>query len=143
MSDVLGTQKTLFDAGTILKPGLFDGRVKCVIDTFEASTLANPSTIKMSNKITKGAIIVAGLLAYDALGGSVTLDVGDAANTARYISAQSATAEGTTLFDVPDGIGYETTESDSDNLDTQFLVTVGGSGTADGTIKLIVFYTND
>jgi len=143
MSDVLGAQKTLFDAGTILKPGLFDGRVKCLVDTYEASTLANPSTITMSNKLTKGAIVLAVFLAWDDMGASVTLDVGDAADVDRYIDGQDVSSASSKLVSLVDGIAYETTESDADNLDTQILITVGGAGTASGTIKLIVFYTND
>ncbi len=143
MSDVLGVNKTLIDAGTILSPGLFDGRIQCVFDTYEASTLANPSTITMGGRITKGAVVLYGILANDALGGSVTLDVGDAESTARYISAQSATSAAVTPFDVVDGLIYTTDETDADNIDTQLLITVGGSGTASGTIKLILFYTND
>ncbi len=143
MSSVKGAQKTLFDAGTILKPGLFDGRVKCLVDTYEAATLANPSTITMSNKLTKGAIVLAVLLVHDALGGSVTLDVGDAESTVRYLSAVDVSSLGSTISDLADGVAYETDETDTSNLDTQVLVTVGGSGTATGTIKLIVLYTND
>ena len=143
MSAVKGVNKTLIDLGTILSPGLFDGRVKCSIDTYEADTLANPSTIKMGGKITKGARILAVLLAYDALGGSVTLDVGDAEDINRYLNAVDVSSAGSKLSDLVDGIDYETDESDADNLDTQILITAGGSGTVSGTIKLITFYTND
>lgn len=143
MSSVLGVNKTLIDAGTILGPGLFDGRVKCVVDTYEAAALANPSDITMGGKITKGARVLFGILAYDAFGGSVTLDVGDAEDTTRYLNAVDVSSAGATTFNLVDGIDYETDESNSSSLDTEFVITVGGSGTLTGTIKLIVFYTND
>ena len=143
MSDVKGANKTLIDAGTTLAPGLFDGRVKCIVDTYEASTLANPSTIKMGGKITKGAVVLGGILAFDNLGASVALSVGDAEVAARYLSGLAAATGDVVLLDVVDGIGYTTDETDPDALDTQFLITIGGSGTVSGTIKLIMLIAND
>lgn len=142
MSDVLGVNKTLIDAGTILSPGLFDGRVKCVIDTYQAAALANPSTITMGGVMVKGTRVLAVLLAYDALGGATTLDVGDAEDVDRYIDGQDTSAAGTTLGDLPDGINYEIDETDPDLLDNQLLITLGG-GAATGTIKLIALISND
>ena len=143
MSLVKGVNKTLIDAGTILAPGLFDGRVKVIVDTYEASTLANPSTITMGGRFTKGAVVLFGILIYDSLGGSTTLDVGDAENTTRYISAKNTSSAGVGINDEVDGIAYTTDETDSSNLDTQILITAGGSGTLSGTIRLVVLFTND
>ena len=142
MSDVKGINKTLIDVPTTLSPGKFDGRVKCSIDTYEASTLVSGSTIKMGGKITKGAIVLFQLLATDALGGSTTMDVGDAEDTDRYHSGLDTSSAAITLIGLVDGVNYETDETDSDNLDTQILLTTGGASMS-GTIKLITFYTND
>ena len=143
MSSVKGVNKTLIDANTILAPGLFDGRVKVVVDTYEASTLANPSTITMGGRFTKGAVVLFGILFHDALGGSVTLDVGDAESTARYLSAVDVSSLGASYFNLVDGAEYTTDDSTSGSPDTQVVVTVGGSGTADGTITVMLFYVND
>ena len=142
MSSVKGVNKILIDAGTILAPGLFDGRVKVVIDTFVASNLVNPSTITMGGRFTKGAVVLFGILTYDDLGASTTLDVGDAESTTRYISAKSTSSAGVTFFDERGGFAYTTDES-STSIDTQIVITAGGSGTLSGTIKLILFITND
>ena len=50
---------------------------------------------------------------------------------------------GSTLSNLVDGVDYLTDETTATTLDTQLLITVGGSGTCTGTIKLIVLYTND
>lgn len=142
MSDVLGVNKTLIDAGTILSPGKFDGRVKCSIDTYEASSLAIGSTITMGGKLTKGAIVLFQILATSALGGSTTMDVGDAESSARYESALDTSAEHATILNAIAGIQYETDETEADSLDTQIVLTTAGA-TMNGTIKLITIYTND
>jgi len=143
MSSVKGVNKTLIDAGTILSPGLFDGRVKVIVDTYEASALANPSTITMGGRFTKGAVVLMGWLAYDALGGSTTLDVGDAEDVDRYIDGQDTSSAGVTAFNKTDGVAYTTDETVSTTPDTQFVVTAGGSGTLTGTIKLVAIISND
>ena len=142
MSAVKGVNKTLIDAGTILKPGSTDGRVKSFQDTYEAAALEAASTITVGPRLPKGAIILAVLLSYDAMGGGVTMDVGDAEDPNRYISAQDVSAAGSKLSDLVDGINYETDESDSDNLDTQLIITTAGAA-ATGTVKLTVLFTND
>ena len=142
MSLVKGVNKTLIDAGTILSPGKFDGRVKCSIDTFVAGSLAQGSTITMGGRLPKGAIVVMQFLVTGRLGGGTTIDVGDAENTNRYHSALSKSSAGITAIGLVAGVNYETDETDSSNLDTQIVLTTGG-GTVDGTIKLITLYTND
>lgn len=146
MSSVKGVNRTLMDTptpGNRLDPGLFDGRVKVSPDTYEASILATGSDIKMGGTLLKGTRILAIHLAWDALGGDATLSVGDAEEAARYISAVSAIATGEKWGDVVDGINYEVDETDSDNLDNQIVITVGGSSAVTGTIKITIFYTRD
>ena len=142
MSTVLGVNKTLIDAGTILSPGKFDGRVKCSIDTYEASSLAIASTITMGGKLTKGAIVLVQFLAYDALGRSTTMDVGDAESSARYHSALDTSSAGITLIGLVDGVNYETDDTTSTTTDRQIVLTTAGA-TMTGTIKLITLYVND
>jgi len=143
MATVKGVNKTLIDASTRLTPGQIDARTKCNVDTYEASALAVADIIQMSGRLTKGARVQHVILAYDGLGASITLDVGDAEDTTRYLSGIDVSSAGSTLSNRIDGMDYETNETDTSNLDTEIIITVGGSGTATGTIKLLVFYTND
>jgi len=141
MSDVLGVNKTLIDAGTILSPGKFDGRVKCSIDTYEASSLAIGSTITMGGKLTKGAIVLFQILAYDALG-AATIDVGDAESPARYHDNLSVVSAGISLIGLVDGVNYETDDTTTTTTDRQIVLTTAGA-VINNTIKLITIYTND
>ena len=142
MSAVKGVNKTLIDAGTILSPGLFDGRVKVNVDSYEASSLTAGSTITMSGVIPKGAVVLFQLLATDSLGGSSTISVGDAEDADRYHATLDTSSAAITVIGLVDGVAYEVDESDSDNLDNQIILTTAGA-TINGTIKLLTFYTND
>ncbi len=142
MSTVKGVNKTLIDAGTILAPGLFDGRVKCMVDSYEAATLVSGSTITVGGRLTKGCVILQVSLTTDALGGSTTMSIGDAESAARYMSAEDTSSAATHTTDLADGVGYTTDETDADALDTQIVLTTGGASMT-GTIKVVVLYTND
>ncbi len=142
MSEVKGVNKTLIDAGTTLAPGLFDGRIKCMVDSYEASTLVLGSTITVGGRLTKGCVILMVWLTTDALGGSTTMSVGDAESAARYMSAEDTSSAASHFADLADGVGYTTDETDPDALDTQIVLTTAGASMT-GTIKIVVAYTND
>jgi hypothetical protein len=122
------------------------GKVKDFIhvdsDTYEASALAQGSTIAMGTQLPAGAIIHGITLAFDDLGTGVTIDVGDSNDADRYKDGVDvSTAAGSDTGVLVDGLGYVIGTNTGDNI---ILVTiVGATGvTATGTIKLTTFYTN-
>jgi len=143
MATVKGVNRTKADdpkPENILSPGTLGGNVKVMIDQYEASSLSSGDVIKLGRKLPKGAKVVEVIMAYDALGGSTTMKVGDAEVTDRYITAVSTASAGFTRMNAVDGLGYVTDESESATLDTELQATLGGAS-ATGTINFVVMYT--
>ena len=145
MATVKGVNRTLADVTGVdhtLDPGLFTGAVKQMVDTYEASSLAQASIIEMGGEIPTGARVLSGTLFFDALGGSVTLDVGDLEDVNRYIAAVDVSSAGSKFPALADGVEYKVDVTTASTPDNQIVITVGGSGTATGTIKLVVLYVD-
>lgn len=149
MADLYGVQatKTLTPTGeNIVSPGLLGGRVRCMVDTYEAAAAAIGATIQFGQALPVGAKVLGFILAHDALG-SATVDLGDLDDVDRYVDGASVSSAGiinegdSTLID---GLAYEVlgTGAAQSLDDTTLLLTVIGA-TLTGTIKLIVFYTVD
>lgn len=140
MADYYGANATKSltpTSGNILDPGVLGGKVRCMIDTYEAAAVGAGSTIQMGQSLPVGARIVGISLFFDALG-SATISVGDAASAARYIAATSVASAGAVDMaegDKVDGMAYEITGTN----DTEILLTTA-SAAITGTVKLIVFY---
>jgi len=143
MSDVKGVNRTKMDSATPddrLTGGEFDGRVKVSIDSYEAATLVSGSTIEIGGTLPEGAKVLEVVIQADALGGSVTLAVGDSDTAARYISATAMnTGDKVLRINAIGGRNYVIGTASGDN---QVLITVGGAS-ATGSIKTQIFYTND
>ena len=147
MADYYGVQstKTLTPTGAnIVSPGLLGGRVRCMVDSYEAAAVGAGSTIQMGQALPVGAKVLNVILAFDALG-SATIDVGDADNVDRYVDGvdvSSAGVFGSVEAALIDGIAYEVlgTGATASGDDTTILLTTI-SASITGTIKLIVFYT--
>jgi|SRR3990167_4970100 len=143
MATVKAVNRTLADATDwdhTLKPGKFGGHVSVMVDTYEASALPSGDVIEMGGDLPIGAQVLDVIVKHDALGGSVTLAVGDAEDTDRYIAATAASSAGALRATLADGAEYEVDNTTPSTPDTQVLVTIGGAS-ATGTIKLIVLYT--
>ena len=154
MATFYGTNSTIANAitpATILSPGLQGGNVRCMIDTYTvpdpATALVTGSLIHMGYTLPAGAKILFMRLHTTALGAGVTLNVGDAEDDNRYISAVDCsgaiTVFGPEAAEI-DGSSYELDASDSTALDTQIIVDVHNATTtltADAEIILQVFYT--
>ncbi len=125
-----------------LDRGLFDGRLKVSHDTYQASALASGSTIDMGGTLPTNARVIMVLLSFDALGGSVTLDVGDDEDPNRYISAEDVSSLGSKLSDLVDGQGYKVDMTTSSTPDNQVVIITGG-GTVNNSIALTIFYIVD
>ena len=139
MASVKATNITNLDASpsVLANAGDVHGSVRVFKDTYEASSLASGSDITIA-RLPKGARVVDIHLKADALGGSVTLAVGDSATADRYISATVMNTADKQISLSSDGaiasIGYEIGDV------TDILVTTGGA-TASGTITSVVYYT--
>lgn len=147
MADYLGVNATKAASPTsenILKAGLLGGKVRCMVDTYEAAAVAAAKTIQMGQALPVGAKILGMKLAFDDLSGAgATIDVGDADDADRYMSAVDvATAAGNSDAILVDGLGYEIlgTGLISGGDDTKILLTVGVAAIT-GTVKLVTFYT--
>ena len=110
------------------------GRMRVWYDSFEASSTASSDTITFA-RMPIGATIWQVRVMADALGGSVTIKVGDSGDDDRYITATAMnTANLVTQTNAIAGVGYNYTAQ------TDLIATVGGAA-ATGTIKFMVFYT--
>jgi len=128
----------------IVDPGVLGGRIRVHQDTFEAAALASGSTIQVGRLLQPGAKILDIQLFFDALGAGVTLDVGDAADANRYISAVVTTSAGDTRLSNIAGLQYSvlgtsTTPATTDDI----IVITTGVGAATGTIKIVIIYAED
>tara|TARA_R100000234_G_scaffold82550_1_gene52162 strand:- start:11422 stop:11871 length:450 start_codon:yes stop_codon:yes gene_type:complete len=147
MASVKGANITNMDATPVVKVSSENagGKLRVFHDTYEASSLASGSDITIA-RIPKHATIHDVILKCDALGGSVTLKVGDSGDDDRYIGVvgtwnvagqtQSMLAGSSTGAPIPavTGLGYRTT------AETDILITTGGA-TASGTIFCWVNYS--
>lgn len=138
---VKGVNRTKMDTPTPanrLTPGEFDGRVKVMIDSYAANALAQGSTIDVGGLLPIGAKVLEVVLMADALGGSVTLAVGDSTTAARYILATAMnTGNKVVRINAIDGRGYTVTSTTR-----QVVITTAGA-VATGDIKVEIYFTND
>ena len=139
MASVLGVNATKAadpSPSNILDPGTLGGKVRVLIDSYEAAALAAGSDITIGKALPSGAIIVGIAIATDALGAGVTVEVGDANTSDLYLAATVCTSATSTNAIATDGLGYVVgTAADDDTI----LVTTG-VGAATGTIKVVVTY---
>ena len=148
MATVKGVNRTLADTPTgsnIMDPGVQAGKLRTIIDTYEAAAIAAGTIIEMSQYLPKGSRVIEVCLTTDALGGSVQLIVGDYEDTNRYITATTCnTANQVTRLNDIDGRGYKADETTpgATTTDLQIIITTSGAA-ATGTIKLEVTYVQE
>ncbi len=146
-----GTNKTIADAitpATILKPGLIGGNVRCMVDDYTVvGTEVTGDLIEMGHDLPVGAKILEVLLQTSALGSGVTLNVGDAEDDNRYISAVDCSGAIIVRMEAAEiaGRNYEITDKPNVSpYDSQIIVDVNAASTvltASATIILNVYYT--
>lgn len=152
MATVYSAQRTnsLADPVVMNKANEMGGRIRVAHGTYEASSLADASTIEMF-VLPNGARLLEGSLAHDALGSGTTLSVGyaahkdaDGADVAASAAAYKAAAASTSaqkvdiLATLALGSGTET-----DTNEDGVTITVTNAGTATGTIELTIKYVVD
>ena len=145
MSSVKGVNYTNITATPIVKSDseVAGGKVRVSYDSYEAASLASGSDITIG-RVPANATIIDVVLKCDALGGSSTLKVGDAADDDRYLAAvgtwnaagqtQSMLGGSTAANTAMGGLGYRTT------AETDIIITTGGA-TISNSIHCWVYYT--
>ena len=145
MASVKSVNNTLTTATPIvqLDSEVSGGKLRVANDSYEAASLGSGSDITMMT-IPKDATIIDVILKCDALGGSSTLIVGDAADDNRYLAAvgtwnaagqvQSMLGGSTAANTAMTGLGYRTT------AETDIVITTGGAAIT-GSIHCWVMYT--
>ena len=114
------------------------GRVRVMYDTYEASALADPSTIQLF-KMPADARVIDFKIWHDALASSTTLAFGDADDPERCMAAAASTSAGimVPLVALIDGFpGY------TYSAETVVSLTMAG-GAATGTIHVYIMYVVD
>ena len=137
VSGVNYTKQTSTPADLVL-PRDSHGRVRVMYDTYEASSLANPSTIQLF-KIPVDARVIDFKIWHDALASSTTLAFGDADDPDRFMAAASSASAGimVPLIGKIDGFaGY------TYSAETVVSLTMAGAA-ATGTIHVYIMYVVD
>ena len=146
MATVKGTNRTLADTPTgsnIMDAGLQAGKLRVIMDDYEASASASGTIIELGAYLPKGARVLEVILTTDDLGATTTVEVGDYEDADRYITATvCTTANQVTRLNAIDGRQYEVDETTATatGTDRQIIATIGVAA-ATGTIKVEVIYT--
>lgn len=123
--------------GNILAAALSRGKLRVQCDNFTFAGESAGEVIKVG-KLPNKAVLIAAIIHHAALGGSVTLSLGDSASATRYISGKSAASAG--VLEVNDmeigGVHYQQT------ADTEILLTTGGAA-ATGQVKTTLIYAEE
>ena len=152
MATVYSVQQTNATADPVVKnpSNVLGGRIRVAHGVYEASSLADGSTIEMF-VLPDGARLLEGSLAHDALGGGTTLSVGYAAHTtaagaavsasaAAYKAAAASTAAQKVDILATLALGSGTvTDTNEDGV----IITATNAGTATGTIEVTIKYVVD
>ena len=141
MADYYGVNTTKVIAGTGGSNWVATGSIKTTpkvwYDSYELSAVAAGKTIEVA-RLPVGAKILDFKMAWDDLGSSVTLALGDSTTADRYMAATAANAAGNSDAIKVDGMGYVTGTADDDE---KILITTAGA-TATGTVKVAILYTD-
>jgi hypothetical protein len=128
-----GVNYTLYEAGTILDPGVWHGRVQVVYDTYEASAASAGSEFTVGVIPAGARILPISSVMTDAAGTAATIAVGDGTTADKFMAAANVSAAGNHNFDAIDELG-----EDLDAATTIVLTTAAQAFT--GTIKVWVYY---
>jgi hypothetical protein len=137
-----GVNKTIIDSitpSTVLDPGLAGGQVKCFVDyyTGTGAEAGDTLTVEMGPELPVGAKILS--VGIDCPATGITIDVGDAEDTDRYISAAAA-SQCSYCDNVTAALGYEIDMTTATTPDNQILMTLSGACNA-VVVRLVVMYT--
>lgn len=119
-----------------LDQGVQSATLHIATTTFEAAATAANSVVNLF-KLPDNVVIQDIKLYFDALGSGVTADVGDAADTDRYIDGANVATAGTNNALTINGLGYRIGTNAGDDVIT--LTVLGAAAT--GTIKAVCVYS--
>ena len=141
MSALYGVNYTKYNTGpteaNIVARGVNGGTVKCLLDTYEASSTTAEDTVAIGKPLKAGDIVVGFSISSDALGGSTVLSLGDSDTEARYLADESSTGALSGLNStLVGGMNYVI---GTNSGDTTILLTLGDA-TATGTIEVAILY---
>ena len=149
MATVKGVNRTLADTpegSNIMDSGVQKGKLRTMMDTYEAAAIASGTIIEVGEYLPKGARVVEVALMADALGSGVTLIVGDYEDTNRYIEESSTWNSNNQVqrLNAIAGRQYEVDETTegATSTDRQVIITTGGAS-ATGTIKIEITYVQE
>ena len=135
-----GVNKVKYDAGgsgdNYIPSGEYGGQVRSIYDTFECSGITTGSTIALPT-IPNASKVIGIYLAWDALGSSSTIALGDALSSGRYAAAAASTSAGTNSAIALTGLNYEIGTTATDNVP---LVTITAGTSINGTVSVVIFY---
>ena len=139
-----GVNKTIIDSitpSTILDPGVMGGVVRVITDSYVGTTAEAGATltVKMGAELPLYARVVGVTIDCPATG--ITIDVGDAEDTDRYISVAAASTV-SYCDNVLAAINYNVDMTTAATPDNQVLLTLSAACAA-VTIQLAVFYVID
>ena len=141
MSALYGVNYTKYNTGpteaNLVARGVNGGNVKCLLDTYEASSTTAEDTVAIGKPLKAGDIIVGFSISTDAMGGSTVISIGDSDTEARYLLNQdsSSALSGNNAILVG-GMNYVI---GTNSGDTTILLTLGDAA-ATGTIEVAILY---
>ncbi len=138
---VKGANRTKMDNAVgenIVEPGQDGSNLKVQADSFTFAGEAAGTVLQVGNALPAGARIHQIIVDNAALGGGVTLDVGDSHDADRYDTAIAADAALQSFCNNIAGKNYKVGTNDGDN---QVLITTAG-GAATGLVKVLILYAH-
>jgi len=150
MSTYKGVNRTLADdpvGSNIMDSGLQGGKVRVILDTYEAAAIVAGSIIEVGTELPKGARVIEIVMTTDALG-AATIDIGDYEDADRYNNDVDVSVANTvTRIDLIDGRQYKVDETYTgktvgSGTDRQITLTTA-SATITGTIKIEIYYVQE
>ena len=127
----------------ILAPGTLGGRVRVLTESITFSeVLADGDSVRIGRQLRDGAIILGVEIHHGALGGALTISLGDADSATRYLSTVAAAAAGviSTVDMEQAGVNYTIGTNYDDNI---ILLTCDGGIPAAVTGVAKIYYTED
>ncbi|MEA2037954.1 MAG: hypothetical protein U9O94_10695 [Nanoarchaeota archaeon] len=150
MATVYGVNKTKYKNAigeNLVNSGVNKGQVCYMYDSYEASSLAAASLIEVCDLIPRGAVVTKITILTDNLGGSATIDIGDALDDDRYGAAVDISGQATTYV-YPEAAaaasianyGYEIVDTGTASTSSNQLKLLVNTSAVTGTIKVGVEY---
>jgi len=151
MATVYGVNRTKANlpiGSDIIDQGVNKGNVCFMYDTYEASALALGSVIEMCDELPAGAVVTKIVVLSDNLGGSATIDLGDALDDDRYASAVDISGQAATYV-YPEltaggniaAFGYQVVKGATAALSSNQIQILVNTSAVTGTIKVGVEYS--